>query len=306
MAAAWGSVLKTMNEMQITMKETSGALTKRVEQLERACNSCSPPPTQSDAQQQDRAVSLPALLQTPQHSSVAMSSIHTTDQLHTLAPAERQDIRTPVNLIRPVESIASSPLQNANPILHPAPKSVSLPLSSIIQPTSNTQTVPLSSNLVARPEQQLGAVLVPQPVLQQPPVTPPLLQPSVNTGFQPTGQSAPWPMPQPVSQLRIPVAHAGIQPAPQPVIQVAQSVQRLEPRQAEPLYSQRYQHPQPPDSSTQVHSARSHDFPAVSASLYQPPPGISVPQTYSQFYTTPPPDSARYYSAAYPSVSAYP
>lgn len=235
-----------------------------------------------------------------------MSSIHTTDQLHTLAPAERQDIRTPVNLIRPVESIASSPLQNANPILHPAPKSVSLPLSSIIQPTSNTQTVPLSSNLVARPEQQLGAVLVPQPVLQQPPVTPPLLQPSVNTGFQPTGQSAPWPMPQPVSQLRIPVAHAGIQPAPQPVIQVAQSVQRLEPRQAEPLYSQRYQHPQPPDSSTQVHSARSHDFPAVSASLYQPPPGISVPQTYSQFYTTPPPDSARYYSAAYPSVSAYP
>lgn len=29
MAAAWGSVLKTMNEMQITMKETSGALTNR-------------------------------------------------------------------------------------------------------------------------------------------------------------------------------------------------------------------------------------------------------------------------------------
>ncbi len=119
MEVVWGSVLKTMNEMQITMKETSSALTKRVEQLERACKSCSPLPTHSDAQQQERAASLPALLQTPQHSSAGTSSIHTTDQLLVLAPAVRQDARTPVNLLRPVEPIASS-LLPASPVLHSA------------------------------------------------------------------------------------------------------------------------------------------------------------------------------------------
>lgn len=308
MEAAWDSVLQTMNEMHITMKETSGALTKRVEQLERAGQSCSPLPTQSDAQQPDRAASLPPLLQTPQHSSVVMSSIHTTDHLHVLAPAERQDIRTPVNLLRPVEPIPSSPplhhLTKAYPILHSAPNSASLPLSPNFQPAANTQTVPLWPNPVAQPAQQPGAVLVPQPVRHQPPV----LQPRENTAFQPAGQSAPWPAPQPVPQLRIPVAYPEIQPALQPVTQVAQSVhfRRLEPSQAESLYSQRYQHPQPQGSSTQVLSARSHDFPTVSASLYQPPPGTSAPQTYSQLYAAPHPDSARYYSAAYPSVSAYP
>ena len=170
MEAALGSVLKTMNEMQITMKETSGALTKRVEQLERACKSCSPLLPQSDAQQQDRAASLPALLPTPQPSSVGMSSIHTTDQLHVLEPAVRQDIRTPVNLLRPVEPIASSPMRNASSILHSAPKPAPLPLSPIIQPTSNIQPAPLPLNPVAQPAQQPGAVLVPQPVHQQPPV----------------------------------------------------------------------------------------------------------------------------------------
>jgi len=293
MEAVLGSVLKTMNEMQITMKETSGALTKRVEQLERACKSCSPLPTQSDAQQQDRAASLPALLQTPQHSSVGMSSIHTTDQLHVLTPSERQDTGMPVNLLRPVEPIASSPLQNPN-LIHSAPKSAPLPLSPIIQPVSNNQPVPLSPNSVAQPAQQPAAVLIPQPVLQQPTVTQPVLQPRVYTAFQPASQSPSWPAPQPAPQLRIPVAHPGIQPAPlsaptprmshviqptlQPVNQVAQSVQfgRFEPRQAEPLFSQRYQHSQPLSSSAQVLSAQSHDFSAVSASLYQPPPGISA------------------------------
>ncbi len=118
-------------------------------------------------------------------------------------------------------------------------------------------------------------------MLQQPPVTQPILQPRVDTAFQPAEQSVPWPESQPAPQLRIPVAHPGIQPAPlpappprmshviqpalQPVSQVAQSVQfgRLEPRQTEPLYSQRYQHPQPPGSSTQVLSAQSQYFSAV-------------------------------------------
>ncbi|KAF4104278.1 hypothetical protein G5714_015265 [Onychostoma macrolepis] len=102
-------------------------------------------------------------------------------------------------------------------------------------------------------------------------MTPPVPPPRVNTAFQPAGQSAHWPAPKPAPQLRIPVAHPGIQPATlpappprmsyviqpalQPVNQVAQSVQfgRLEPRQADPLYSQRYQHPQPPGSSTQAY-----------------------------------------------------
>lgn len=273
MEVVWGSVLKTMNEMQITMKETSSALTKRVEQLERACKSCSPLPTHSNAQQQERAASLPALLQTPQHSSAGTSSIHTTDQLLVLAPAVRQDARTPVNLLRPVEPIASS-LLPASPVLHSASRLAPLPLSPIIQP---------------------------------------ILQPRVDTAFQPAEQSVPWPESQPAPQLRIPVAHPGIQPAPlpappprmshviqpalQPVSQVAQSVQfgRLEPRQTEPLYSQRYQHPQPPGSSTQVLSAQSQYFSAVSA-----------PQTYSQLYTAPPPGFASSYSAAYPPVSVYP
>ncbi|MEQ2317125.1 hypothetical protein AMECASPLE_039573 [Ameca splendens] len=42
MEVAWGRVLETMNEMQVTIKETSGALTKRVEQLERTYKSHSP------------------------------------------------------------------------------------------------------------------------------------------------------------------------------------------------------------------------------------------------------------------------
>lgn len=312
MEVVWGSVLKTMNEMQITMKETSSALTKRVEQLERACKSCSPLPTHSNAQQQERAASLPALLRTPQHSSAGTSSIHTTDQLLVLAPAVRQDARTPVNLLRPVEPIASS-LLPASPVLHSASRLAPLPLSPIIQPISNTQPALLPSNPVVQSAQQPGAILVPQPVLQQPPVTQPILQPRVDTAFQPAEQSVPWPESQPAPQLRIPVAHPGIQPAPlsappprmshviqpalQPVSQVAQSVQfgRLEPRQTEPLYSQRYQHPQPPGSSTQVLSAQSQYFSAVSA-----------PQTYSQLYTAPPPGFASSYSAAYPPVSVYP
>ncbi len=265
MEVVWGSVLKTMNEMQITMKETSSALLSVWNNWSEHARSCSPLPTHSNAQQQERAASLPALLQTPQHSSAGTSSIHTTDQLLVLAPAVRQDARTPVNLLRPVEPIASS-LLPASPVLHSASRPAPLPLSPIIQP---------------------------------------ILQPRVDTAFQPAEQSVP--------QLRIPVAHPGIQPAPlpappprmshviqpalQPVSQVAQSVQfgRLEPRQTEPLYSQRYQHPQPPGSSTQVLSAQSQYFSAVSA-----------PQTYSQLYTSPPPGFASSYSAAYPPVSVYP
>ncbi len=233
-----GQCTETMNEMQITMKETSSALTKRVEQLERACKSCSPLPTHSDAQQQERAASLPALLQTPQHSSAGTSSIHTTDQLLVLAPAVRQDARTPVNLLRPVETYR---------IFTTASKPRS--------PFRITACSP-AENPVAHP------------------------------GIQP----APLPAPPPR------MSHV-IQPALQPVSQVAQSVQfgRLEPRQTEPLYSQRYQHPQPPGSSTQVLSAQSQYFSAVSA-----------PQTYSQLYTAPPPGFASSYSAAYPPVSVYP
>ncbi len=200
-----------------------------------------------------------------------------------------------MNLLRPVEPIASS-LLPASPVLHSASRLAPLPLSPIIQPISNTQPALLPSNPVVQSAQQPGAILVPQPVLQQPPVTQPILQPRVYTAFQPAEQSVPWPESQPAPQLRIPVAHPGIQPAPlpappprmshviqpalQPVSQVAQSVQfgRLEPRQTEPLYSQRYQHPQPPGSSTQVLSAQSQYFSAVSA-----------PQTYSQLYTAPPP-----------------
>ncbi|MED6240918.1 hypothetical protein ATANTOWER_031807 [Ataeniobius toweri] len=99
MEVVWGRVLETMNEMQVTIRETSGALTKRVEQLERIYKSRSPFLPQSHTLQHDRAESLPAFLQTPQPNSVGIRS-YTTDQLNLLAPAARQDTRTPTKASR--------------------------------------------------------------------------------------------------------------------------------------------------------------------------------------------------------------
>ncbi|MEQ2184666.1 hypothetical protein GOODEAATRI_010382, partial [Goodea atripinnis] len=187
MEVVWGTVLETMNEMQVTIKETSGTLTKHVEQLERTYKSRSPFLPHSHALQQDRAESLPALLQSPQPNSGGMHS-YTTVSLNLLSSAPRQNTKTPVNLLRPVEpaaSIFTAPQHVFQPLPEPQP---------VLQPRVNAGFLSIGQSAswpTLQPAPQPGGPLV-----------------------YPGTQLAPLPYPPPR------VNHV-IQPALQPVIQVA-------------------------------------------------------------------------------------
>ncbi|MEQ2173654.1 hypothetical protein GOODEAATRI_034313 [Goodea atripinnis] len=71
----------------------------------------------------------------PQPNSVGIPS-YTTDQLNLLAPAARQDTRTPVNLLMPVEpaaSIFTAPQHEFQPLPEPQP---------VLQPRVNAGFLP--------------------------------------------------------------------------------------------------------------------------------------------------------------------
>lgn len=108
MEAVWDTMLKTMQDMQIAMKETSGAITKWVEKLERACESSSPHPAHSDTPQRDRPASIPASQQLLKPDSPGRNSLPITGQINVAAQEERQVIRTPVNMIRPIDPAVST------------------------------------------------------------------------------------------------------------------------------------------------------------------------------------------------------
>lgn len=122
MESVWNSVLQHMTQLQVSMEETRGTLLKRVERLEQASKPGSPLPPETGALEQLQPSSSITEVAPLQPSSEVLH--HTTEPVTVPVIPSEQDTTTPVNMLTPVETSATSPPRkvrlHTQPVLHPA------------------------------------------------------------------------------------------------------------------------------------------------------------------------------------------